>query len=164
MENKIEMSAASMVALFQTTKGQRNSFANQIIEDVLDGNLNPLQIHLQLKCMEDIVDQIISNEAFKDALLAEAQKFEGKSFEYLNAKIEKKEVGVKYDYSKCDDPAYLQLSESAKEFSLKLKSREVFLKSVPAEGITVTDESTGETTTIYPPSKSSTTAVVVTLK
>ena len=164
MENQIEMSAAEVVALFKTTKAQRISFVNQIIEDVIEGRLNALDIHLQVKCMEDIVKQITSNEAFKDALLDEANKYEGRSFEYQNAKIEKKEVGVKFNYANCSDVVYQLLSQQGDEITAKLKERETFLKGIPSEGIKSVDEETGEEITIYPPSKSSTTSVVVTLK
>jgi hypothetical protein len=45
-----------------------------------------------------------------------------------------------------------------------LKERQDFLKVVPVAGVLFTDEITGETYKIYPPSKTSTTSVAVTLK
>lgn len=163
MQNQ-ELTATSIVALFKTTKEQRQSFASQIIEGAIDGLINPLDIHLQLKCMEDIVKQITSNPAFKDAVLDEAQKHSAKSFEYQHAKIEIKEVGSKFDYSKSNDIEYNSLFAESDLISKKLKERESFLKTIPDEGIEIIDKETGEAVTIYKPSKTSTTSVVVTLK
>ena len=156
--------ATDIVALFKTTKDQRASFANQIIESAIDGIINPLDIHLQLKCMEDIVKQITSNQAFKDSLLDEAQKHSAKSFEYQHAKIEIKEVGPKFDYSNSNDTEYASLSVESENLAKKLKEREAFLKAIPDEGMELLDKDSGEVVTIYKPSKTSTTAVVVTLK
>jgi len=159
-----ELISLEIVALFKTTKEQRQSFCNQVIESAIDGIVNPLDLHLQLKCMEDIVKQITSNQAFKDCVLEESQKHGSKSFEYQHAKIEIKEVGSMFDYSKSNDAEYASLSIESESISKKIKEREAFLKSIPDEGMEMLDKDSGEVVTIYKPSKTSTTAVVVTLK
>jgi len=44
-----------------------------------------------------------------------------------------------------------------------LKARKEFLKTVPIEGLTVVDTASGETVTVYPPSKSSNSSYKVSL-
>lgn len=78
-------------------------------------------------------------------------------------KFECAETGTSYDFSKCNDPVLLNLEEKAKEATEKLKERKEFLKVVPSTGLLVTDEGSGETNTIYPPSKSSKSSFKVSL-
>ena len=63
-----------------------------------------------------------------------------------------------------EDPLLSRLYTQQSELDGKVKDRESMLKTVPQKGMIVTDEETGETFTVYPPSKSSTTNVSVTLK
>lgn len=162
MIEQSQMSATSIVALFKTTKAERASFANQIIEAVDSGYYNPIDIHLQLKCMEDIIEVITSNEVFRAKLLEQVEK-NGKGYNYDNAKIEVKEVGVKYNFEKCNDRIMNDILFNLNKWSELKKDREKLLKGISTSMVTV-EETTGEVCTIYPPSKTSTTSVAVTLK
>lgn len=163
MNNQLlEMQPTSIVALFQTNKEQRISFASQVINSVIEGEANPLNVHLQLKAMEDIIEVIKSDIGYKNSVLEYAEK-NGKSFEYQNAKIYIREVGTKYDFSKCGDTIYSELEAQQSTLKDKIKQRADFLKKAPIEGTNTIDEN-GEVITIYPPSKTSTTSIVVTLK
>lgn len=159
-----ELTTTSILALFQTTKEERQSFALDLISKIENGEADPLKIHLQLKCAEDLIKQINANTIYKKALLDAAESYGQKSFEFHNSKVEVKEAGVKYDYSKCNDPEYVALAIQQTELDGKVKERESFLKSVPSKGLEIVNTETGETGTIYPPAKSSTTTVAITLK
>jgi hypothetical protein len=159
----MELSTTSILALFETSKEQRMDFALRVVDALENGTADPLKIHLQIKCMEDIIKLLNSNTVYKKAVLVSAE-IQGKSFQFQNSKFEIKEVGVKYDYSQCGDPVYAMLEQRALSATNALKEREAFLKTVPGKGITLTEEETGEVCTVYPPSKSSTTSVAVTLK
>lgn len=163
MENLLEMQPTSIVALFQTNKEQRQSFASQVIQSVTEGNVNPLNVHLQLKAMEDIIEIIKSDPKYKETVLTTAET-NGKSFEYQNAKIDIREVGTKYDFSKCNDSIYSELEAQQATLKDKIKQRADFLKNVPIEGAIITDEDTGETVKVFRPAKSSTTSIIVTFK
>jgi hypothetical protein len=93
-----ELTTTSILALFETNKEQRQSFALSLVDEIEQGNVNPLKVHLQIKCMEDIIKLLNSNTIYKKAVLEEAEKQGQKSFEYQNAKVEIKETGVKYDF------------------------------------------------------------------
>lgn len=176
MENQFqEISAHSLLSLFETTKEQRRSFIEQLVNAIENGDVSALKIHLQIKCLEDIITSLTSRDAKKNkgsielantywkSLLDEGGKY-GKEFELHNSKFTTKEVGIKYNYSVCNDVEYNDLMQEVQELSEKVKAREEYLKHIPAKGITTVNEETGEATTIYPPSKSSTTSISVTLK
>lgn len=159
-----ELSTTSILSLFETSKAERQTFCLDIISRLEDGQADPLKIHLQIKSAEDMIKQLNENTVYKSFLLDAAQKYGSKSFDFGNAKFEIKEVGAKYDFSKCGDPVLAALEAKAAEIGEKLKARQAFLKTVPLAGLSIIIEETGEGVTVYPPSKSSTTAVAVTLK
>jgi len=156
------MQASSILALFETTKSERLAFVNSIIESVIEGKVDPLQAHLQVKAMEEIIKTITDNPVYKDAILDEAMKY-GKTFTRHNAEVQIKEVGVKYDYSNCGDPTYELLAKLKADIDAQLKEREAFLKAIPKAGQDIITPE-GEVVNIFPPSKSSITSVTVKLK
>jgi hypothetical protein len=157
-----ELTTTSILALFETNKEQRQSFALSLVDEIEQGNVNPLKVHLQIKCMEDIIKLLNSNTIYKKAVLEEAEKQGQKSFEYQNAKVEIKETGVKYDFTQCSDPVYLDALRMSEQANEVLKARQDFLKTVPSKGMELKVDD--EVVTVYPPSKSSTTSIAVTLK
>jgi hypothetical protein len=170
-----ELSAPSILSLFETNKQQRATFVEAVFEKLQDEALDPLKLHLQIKAMEDIINSLTNSDEkknkefsvkakfYKNTLLEAAEKY-GKKFQLHNAEFSIKEVGSKYNYSQCNDATHVELSNQLLDISTKLKNREDYLKAIPIEGVLITDENTGEVSKIYPPSKSSTTAVAVSLK
>jgi hypothetical protein len=112
--------------------------------------------------LEDIVKQLTTNQYYKDAVLDAAQKCD-KGFSLQHAKFEVKEMGIKYDYSVCNDEMLQKLQAIADETDKQIKERQTFLKTVPDKGLEVVTTE-GEVVTIYKPNKTSTTTVVVNLK
>jgi hypothetical protein len=156
----MKLATTTDLSLFETTKAERQDFAQYVVNGLKDGLSDPLKVHLQVKCMEDLIKQITSHPEYKDLTLDEAAKY-GKSFEMHNAKFEVKEMGVKYDYSACGDPVYNELSQKMAELEKELKDRQAFLKAVkPGTEILVEDE----VVVLYPPVKTSTTSITVNLK
>lgn len=149
------------LSLFETSKTERQEFAQAVINNAKEGLLNPLKLHLQVKCLEDLIKQITSNPSYRELTLDEAYKY-GKSFEHYNAKFEIKEMGVKYDYSVCQDPIYNKLKDELEALQEKIKAREMVLKSLSQEGLQTLIED--EVVTLYPPNKTSTTTISVNLK
>lgn len=150
------------LSVYDMTKAERGQFVNNIIESLESGEISTLKLHKQVKCLEDLVKQITANELYKGSVLAEAAHY-GKSFDHLGAKWQVKEAGTKYDYSQCNDPELYQMQQQLDELTEKVKSRQKFLQLAPPEGIEVLDDQSGEVYRLYPPSKSSTTTVTITL-
>ena len=126
--------------------------------ELMSGDYNPLDVELKLKAIEEITKQLRADEDIRAFVMKEAEKY-GKSFEWRGAKMSIREVGVKYDYASTGDSEWALLDAQIKELSEKKKAREKFLQAIPVTG-TVSPE-TGEM--IYPPAKSSTTSIAVTL-
>lgn len=159
-----ELTTTSILSLFETNKEQRQDFAIRVVEALDNGSVDPLKVHLQVKCMEDIIKLLNANTRYKGHVLDAASTYGQKSFEYQNSKLEIKEVGVKYDFSKCEDPTLISLYSKQSEIDAAIKARETMLKTIPSKGMIITDDETGETFTAYPPAKSSSTSVAITLK
>jgi len=157
-----ELTTINILSLFETNKAQRQSFVSDVIQGLESGSINPLNVHLQIKAMEDLVKLLNDNKVYKSIVLDAAEK-NGKKFSYQSAEFSCREVGVKYDYKQCNDAELTDLQQQADTINAKLKARQEFIKALPIEGIEVLT-SEGELIYIYPPAKSSTTSVVVTLK
>lgn len=155
-----EMSARSIVALFDTNKDQRESFAQQLIDQVVEGHKNPVDISIQLKCMADIVDRVLSNERFKEALVDEVAKHGKGPAGFHNATLQVKEVGTKWDYSNTGDTALETLMAQKKKTEDAIKERQKLLQTIPDSGMA--DPETGAI--LSRASKTSSTTVAITLK
>lgn len=157
----MELSASSVLTLCPSTKQQIQVFADQIINEVTEGNSNPLSVHLQIIALEKTLEVIKSG--IRDHVLTEAEKYGQKSFEFLGNKVEIREVGTKYDFKGCSDPVWNRIQESIAELKEAMKEREMLLKSIH-KTTSIVDEETGEIAEIHPCHKTSTTGVVITLK
>lgn len=163
--NTQAIQAASELSVFDMTKDQRQSFVVKIVE-AIEAGYNPLKIHYRLKVIEKVIEMLNDNKTtiskrYRELLLLEAAKH-GREFDYGNSHIDVRETGVKYDWSRCGDQelaADMALMEALKE---KIKRKQEMLKTIPASGMQTIVED--EVVTLYPPTKTSTTALTLTLK
>lgn len=135
------------------TKATIQSFAERWIQSVTDGHENPLKTAAILNGLETALKAI--REGIKD-IVVDSCKEAGKG-SYQGVKIEKMEAGGKYDYLTCKDVIYNGLSSEMEALDIKIKERQKFLKALPKDGLTITDEATGETWKAMPPIKPATT-------
>ena len=152
-----------LIKFNHTTKEERTQVVREIFQELLEGRINPMELHIRMKSIEEVVKQLTSMPAYKAIVLDDAEKH-GKSFQYHNAKVDIREVGVKYDYSGCGSGALADLYEKQDAINDAIKDLEMYHKQLPTSGIQVVIPSTGEVETHYPPAKTSTTSVAVTLK
>ena len=158
-----QMTVASVTALFPETKEQIKTFADKMIESVLSGYTDPLKVKIQLSAMKKTIEEIELNEQFKDCILNEAAKYHKDELKNIhNANVQIKEIGVKYDYSQCGMPEYESIISDIATLTERKKALEKRLQT-----ITQTEEYvcpiTGEIVTLTPPSKTSTTSIVITI-
>jgi hypothetical protein len=166
-----ELSTTSILSLLDTNKAQRESFVNDVIEKMESGAVNPLKIHCQVKSMETLIKGFtdkksnpLTAERYSSLVLEAAENMGGKSFEFYNGKFQIKEAGTVYDWSKCEDTELVDLLEQQEKLKEAIKAKQDFLKTVPLSGLGITNTETGETYTVYPPSKTSTTIVSISIK
>ena len=120
-----EITPLGLLKLLETNKEERGTFVGHVISRMLGGYVEPMDIHLQVKCMEEIVKAIKENPDYKAMVLDHAQKF-GRKFEFKNAKVEVRASAGKWDYS--HDAEWNRLKKM-------LQGREEYLKALPPEGI-----------------------------
>ena len=152
-----------LIKFNHTTKEERTAVVHEIFQELLHGRIDPMELHLRMKCVEEVVKQLTSMPAYKAIVLEEAEK-RGKSFQYHNAKVDIREVGVKYNYSGCGNSELTGLYNQQKQLEERIKELETYHKALPSHGVNVVSMFTGEVETHYPPAKTSTTSVAVTLK
>jgi hypothetical protein len=159
--NELPTSAYGVLKQFSVSKEGVQRFSIQVINAVKNGEVNALELKAYLKAMEQIIE--IVDKATRHEQLTEAEKYGEKSFEVFGCKIEKAEVGTKYDYSGSGDPIYnhrLQIFEEAKK---QLDDRAAFLKALK-EPLVIVDDESGEVATLRPPLKKSTDGLKFSIK
>jgi hypothetical protein len=152
-----------LIKFNHTTKEERTQVVREIFNELLEGRINPMELHIRMKSIEEVLKQLTSMPAYKAIVLDDAEKH-GKSFQYHNAKVDIREVGVKYDYSMSGSAVLEELYQLQEATDGRIKELETYHKGLPSSGIQVVIQSTGEVETHYPPAKTSTTSVAVTLK
>lgn len=117
----------------------------------------------RLSAMSEYIDGIRQDKRFVEGVRSEVELYGKMLITNNSSKVELAETGTKYDYSNCNDAEYLSLLADLEKAKEMVKVRESFLKGVPSKGFEVTDTTTGEIVTIYPPVKTSTSSFKVTL-
>lgn len=133
------MNSLELIRTFPETKELRILFIQDVINQVLSGNVEPLKIEIALKCLEETIQFIRKDVRYKGCIADEVDKYSENIFDYKGAVISKRQR-TSYNYS--EDSRH-------KELKRLIKERETFLKAIPEEG--VADPGTGEM--IYKPSK-----------
>lgn len=153
--------ALSVLNLCPSTKEQAQVFADQVINEVIDGNANPLSVHIQITVIEKTLEKI--KEGIEIQALGEAEKHGPKAFDHMRCRVEIKEMGTKWDFTGCTDPVWNRLRDNSVRLKEAMKEREMLLKSIHRT-THVVDEETGEIIELRPALKTSTTGLAITLK
>lgn len=143
-----------------TTQVQCDVFSDQLIQSVQSGEVSSIEVLVQFKGMEKVIERV--TKEIRPNLLAEADKYPGTSFEYNGNKIEKAEVGTKYDFTVCQDQEWEKFAAQEQMWATRRKEREAFLKAIKGSLDIITED--GEAATIYPPKKTSTTSLKVSIR
>jgi hypothetical protein len=150
----------SVIALMPSTKNQIKSFVHKTVTELKDGYTNPLAYYVQLKAVETTIKDLLANKEVREMVSMEAKKY-GKTFDLQGVKIEYSEnISPKYDYTVCGDIEWDEMQVQLKELQEKIKLRETFLKSIPANA-TIMDENGVK---LFPPTKTASEGIKVTLK
>ncbi len=137
--------ALTTITQFNLTRPQINSLASQVLEEIETGIHNPLEVHLCLRAMEELVKKL--KESIADQVLAEAEKY-GRDFTFHGSQFQ---VTTRRTFDYSADAVWSELDRSKKE-------REEMLKYLQ---VPVADPETGEM--IYPAKHKSTMVLSVTL-
>lgn len=153
--------ATGVLEMMASTSTQIDVFSDEIIRSVKDGEADSLKVLVQLKAFDKCSERI--QKEIEENYMTAADKYPGTSFEFMGNKIEKAELGTKYDYASCNDPIYAKLQKEVEDLDSRVKKREAFLKAIDTH-FSLLDEETGEVCIIYPPKKKSTSGLKITIK
>lgn len=107
------------------TKHNAEQIAKSILQQVDEGNINPLQALSRMQWLQTIVETV--TKQLRQTATDEAAKYGSKSFEAYGCGFEIAEAGVKYDYSGNDEWDTLQARIDC--LRTEQKSIEVILKA-----------------------------------
>lgn len=142
-----------------------NNKTSEVIADlgaIMDERSNEIEVYVSLKRMEKIAKDCLT--WYQDRFVKAYDMGGDTAVMYDGVKIERAEVGVKYDFENCNDEIMKKLIEEKKELDDRIKEREKFLKSLPVDGFEFANPNTGEIITIYPPARSSKTSLKATIR
>lgn len=142
-------------------KADIEKFVKFRLEQIEDGTISPLQLKIQLKALSEAISQI--DECIKEGYLKEAQKYSKGERNMFGNEFDIVEAGVSYDYSNCGDSEWNDMDAGIKYANTQKKEREKFLQSLKG-ALEVVDTNSGETSTLFPPVRKSTTTLKITLK
>jgi hypothetical protein len=138
-----------------------NDAIQHLTKGVEDGLINPLELLTKIRATEKVLNGVLAN--IKDQIVTEALKYGKEPIIVNGVEMKIQEAGVKYDYFKCNHPEYNILVNQKNHISDKMRDLEAILKANKTSWEHV-DTMTGETFTIYPPIKTSTTTVITKIK
>lgn len=101
------------------------------------------------------------NHLIKDKVLSEIENDPARR-EWYGFEVTVKEAGATYIYDSCNDPELAELLEKKAELDKEIKERQEFLRSLKGGFNIITKD--GESVTVYPPAKKSTTSPTFKLK
>lgn len=143
------------------TKENQKATAQTLVTKVVEGEADPIQVFSTVKALVECLTIFLKDKDVVDSTIAACERYGKTGALYNGANLCVAEVGVKYDYSACNDPEWDDLSKQRAELDAKIKARETFLRGIPREA-TILNEDTGEITKVVSPIKTSSTSVKVT--
>lgn len=159
--NDLPNTALGALRIMPSSAGETARFAKQLIESVKHGEANPLQLIVQLHALTKVYELV--REEIESDMLREADKYPEKVIEAFGARLEKSEVGTKYNYHVSKDSEWERLDSEIRALEDKRKERETFLKALK-EPITTLNKETGEIEEIRAPLKTSKSGLKIYLK
>lgn len=121
--------ALSTITVLPSNRTELAMFSRQIKSEILANDRDPLAILRQLKMVEKLIADLLTDKELDDHFLTEAEKYKEKTFNHIDTKFTIAETGVKYDYNACGDPVWLDLNKKLTEIKENMKVREKFLQN-----------------------------------
>ena len=147
----------------ELSKTQSKVIADQTAQDIIDNGQDVIKIADTIAKIEFFIAELKKSPEYLDYLISEVAKYGKGMTTSSGTKLELAEVGVKYDFSQCNDPELVELEADLVYLEERIKQRKDFLKAISPSGISVLNQETGETITLYPPSRSSKSSVKCTI-
>ena len=138
--------------------------SSALIQPIIDGEIDPLRAVAKIRFLSDMLAATLKDDRVKDVVLSEIDKNGGKEVTAFGVKFSQKEMGVSYDYTVCQDPEYNRLAGEMEDLKARMKEREKYLMGIPAEGIPMVDQETGDCYKVIRPLRRASLGYAVTFK
>ena len=138
--------------------------SSALIQPIIDGEIDPLRAVAKIRFLSDMLAATLKDDRVKNVILNEIDKNGGKEVTAFGVKFAQKEMGVSYDYTVCQDPEYNRLAADMETLKAKMKEREKYLMGIPAEGIPMVDQETGDCYKVIRPLRRASLGYAVTFK
>lgn len=146
----------------ELSKTQIKVIADQTAKDIINVGMDAFKVADTIAKMELFIKELKANPEYLDYLITMVSMYGNGVTTSTGTKLELAEVGVKYDFSQCNDQELKKMEQEFEVLEEKIKSRKDFLKALSPKGIDVMTEE-GELVTLYPPSRSSKSSVKCTI-
>ena len=137
------MNEIKLLKELPTSKEEIKVFADNVVESLMDGFHEPLELAIRVEAVKKIMDAIKDDDRFKDACLDHADNFPEKTFSFSGIDVTKAS-STRYDYS--EDEEWNTLKRIEDNCAKDRKERETVLKAIK-------DESVIDGVKCYPPVK-----------
>lgn len=151
----------AVMTLFDADAKTLDAFIDYVANTIESGMDDPLKVLAMSKKMEYVTDGIKAR--IKEQVRAEAAKYGEKPFTFFGTEMHLTPTYTKYLYDKCNDPEWEEAEQKERSAANDRKGREGFLQKV-INSFEILDTRTGEVITIYPPVKTQSMGVKVTIK
>jgi hypothetical protein len=121
--------ALSTITVLPSNKVELAMYSRQIKAEILANDRDPLVILKQLKFVEKLIKDLLTDKELDDHFLTEAEKYKEKTFNHADCKFTVAETGVKYDYNATGDPVWYDLNKQIETLEANIKVREKFLQN-----------------------------------
>ena len=121
------MNTLAVIKQMPESKAQVQDFVSRAVNEITSGSINPIDISIYLKAMEDVIKAIRSNEEVKNRIISALEFTEDGKVTIDNGTVSIVE-STRLDYS--NDPVWSDLDSQEQGIKEKKKSREAILKTV----------------------------------
>lgn len=145
------MKSLELINQIPSTRETIDSLAEAIVNNVMDGNIDPLDVHLKITALERIIKAVKDNDNYRTAVMDQADLYPGNIFDHKGAELTKGNA-TRYDYS--ENNYWNKLKETETLAADERKDHEKLLQSLK-----VATDINGELS--YPPVKYATSYVKI---
>ena len=153
-----ELATLKKSSIVSADKEQMTNIVSQYLEDMAYNGGEPLKDLALCRKYIFLLEEL--EKGLKDFAITELESYERNETDVLGTTVKAVEAGVKYDFS--ETQAWAKQKVIVDTESKRLKEIEAFAKSCKSKTTTV-NQDTGEILDYYPPVKTSSTSIRVTL-
>lgn len=153
-----ELATLKKSTIVSADKREMTNIVSQYLEDMAYNGGEPLKDLALCRKYIFLLEEL--EKGLKDFAITELETYDRNETDVLGTTVKAVEAGVKYDFSATQ--AWAKQKVLVDTESKKLKEIEAFVKTLKSK-TTVVDEETGEAVEYFPPTKTSSTSIRVTL-